>query len=220
MSATLTLRRIIMKKTMTLILIIGIVLSFCSCGSDKNGIQNSNMPSNNEDYANAKKAYDLLEQAENICITGMDDIYNAWRFGIYDAPDCSLSTVFSEYANETSFSSTELSTDGGYEAIYLICGSGSTKGWQFCMWTIQNCLEKRGDFNEVDRLLAESKSYIQKITSEYEYYGDFKDYYAKVASYAEFFKAPSGSFEQLKTTILDYENGIRTAKEIFKFDFE
>ncbi len=218
-----------MKKTITLLLILAFVFSFCSCSGGNSNETSKNYVTTatteipeepNMDYENAQKAYEMLEKAENLCKDGMDDIYGAWYFGIYDADSYTSSTVFKMLALQTSFSATELSTNGGYSGSLLVSGLGSTSEWQFCLWTVQNCLEARGDFAEVDSLLEESKTLIQNISKEYEYYSAFKNYYTKVASYAEFFKATTGSFNQLQNTISSYENEIRTAKEIFKFDFE
>ena len=44
-------------------------------------------------YENAKNAYEKLNEASAICIRGMDDVYNAWYFGIYEASKASSSTV-------------------------------------------------------------------------------------------------------------------------------
>ncbi len=203
-----------MKKILCMICLLVLSVSLLSSCSLLGG------GSEDKDFENAKKAFELLEEAEEICIEGMDDIYGAWYFGIYDADDSSTYSVFNDLALQTSFSASDLRTNGGFEGKYLVNGLGDTSEWQYCLWTVQNCLEKRGDFDKVDELLSQSKTYIQSLSSDYTYTADFKDYYAKVASYAEFFKNTTGSFKQLQTTVADYENSIRTAKESFKFDFE
>ncbi len=206
-----------MKKIICIVCLLAVsvgLLASCGKAQEKNDVATAQ---ETNDAASAQKAYELLEQAEEICINGMDDIYNAWRFGIYEADDCYTSTIFYKLSLETSFSSSELEENGGFSASSLVSGDDN---WQYCLWAVKNCLKNRGDFDEVDRLLAESKIAIQSISSDYEYYSAFKEYYAKVASYAEFFKETTGSFNQLVDTISDYENDIRTAKEIFKFDFE
>ncbi len=197
--------RIYLKKVLTVLCI----LTVLSCLL-------SSCDSSTQDFENAQKAYDLLQEAESICINGMVDIYGAWYFGQYEADECSSNTVFTKLSESTSFSASELKDDGAYSGPYLVNGLGEI----YCVEVVKNCLTARGDYSKVDQLLSESKSYIKSLSKEYEYRSDFKDYHSKIASYAEFFKSPTGSFDQLQGTTSDYENSIKTAREALKFDFE
>ena len=208
-----------MKKILSVGLCFLLTLSFASCGNDDRETL-SLVSCVNDDRENAQKAYELLVDAEKICIEGMDDIYGAWHFGLYDAGEYTSSEVFDKLALRTSFSAYELKDNGGWSGEYLVEGDGELAGWEFCLYAVENCLEARGDFDRVDLLLEESKKQIQLLGESYEYTVDFKNYYTKVSSYAEFFKNVTGSFKQLQTTITEYENGIRTAKEVFRFEFE
>ena len=76
---------------------------------------------------------------------------------------------------------------------------------------------------ELDAALKSAKTELKTMTAEYTDYSEYpklKSYYAKVNSYAEFCKDSQGSFEQLKTTIQDYENEIRTFRADLEFIFE
>lgn len=173
-------------------------------------------------YENAKNAYDKLNQIAALCIDGMDDIYGAWYFGIYDADDCTSSTVLRELSYETSFTSSEL------EAALESLGIGSlgpylmTSDWQYCLYAVEEAHVIRGTYDNIDTLLAETQAILQTLTetySDYEYYPKLKEYYSKVSSYAAFFKSPTGSFKQLADTINDYENNIRTYQSDIGFLF-
>lgn len=42
-------------------------------------------------YDNALKSYEKLNEVAALCVDGMDDIYGAWYFGIYEADDAKYS---------------------------------------------------------------------------------------------------------------------------------
>lgn len=56
--------------------------------------------------------------------------------------------------------------------------------------------------------------------SDYEHYPSLKKYYTETKSYFDFCKAPTGSFEQVKTTINDYRNDIREYVSDLDYIFE
>ena len=179
-------------------------------------------------FDNAKKAYETLNQAADICIKGMDDIYGAWYFGIYKLKDKEISTmasidknyVYYYLANETPhFSSTELQKAA---ESYGINASYVASDWQYCLYVVEAALETNGKYSRVDDLLADVQKTLQQLTDQYgdyEYYPKLKEYYSRVSSYADFFKSPTGSFNQLADTINDYENNIRTCQQDVGFLF-
>ena len=163
-----------------------------------------------EALSNAKSAYEKLNKVAQLCIDGMDDVYGAWHFGIYDADDYSSSVVALALSLETSFTSTEITqacADAGFSVSYL------SSRFDYCLWAIDQAHENRGTYAEIHSLLNDAESLLQKLsgnTSNSEYHAKLTEYYAKVASYAEFFENTTGSFSQLSSTINDYENTIRT----------
>ena len=171
-------------------------------------------------YDNAKAAYDKLNEEAEICSSGMDDIYGAWYFGIYDADDCSTYTLYIEFASNTPhLSSIEL------EAAATTLGISEYEAksdWQYCLYIAEAAIIAKGSYVSIDTLLSEAQTIMQALTDtygDYEYYPKLKEYYSKVSSYAEFFENPSGSFKQLADTINDYENSIRTYQTDIGFLF-
>ena len=175
-------------------------------------------------YNNAKAAYEKLKEVAELCISGMDDIYNAWHFGLYSADDCTTSNIYTELANETSFSSSELQEAaaqlGGFSAKTM--AALLVNDWQYCVLTVKEAITMRGDYDTITAHMANAEKILQTLTKEfddYTYYPKLKDYYASVKSYVEFFTNPTGSFNQLVDTINNYENGIRTLESDVSFLF-
>lgn len=183
-----------------------------------------------EIFDNAKKAFNKISEAEEICENGMHDVHKAWHFGIYDASDYDAFTVLTPLCQELRL--TEKEVEAGLEAfaeaigrnaLYLKVDLTLDDAMSYCTNLIVFSYAARGDIDIIDNNLEEAKELLQKLTTEYqdyEYYPKLKDYYAKVSSYAEFFKSPSGSFDQLADTINDYENNIRTYRSDLEFLFK
>ena len=170
-------------------------------------------------FNNAKLAFEKLNEAAQLCIAGMDDVYGAWHFGIYDADDYSSSYVAMYLSLETSFTTNEITqacSDAGFSVSYL------TYDFNYCLWAIEQAHINRGTFDQLHTLLGDVQSILQEMSEkygDYAYYPKLKEYYAKVASYADFFENTTGSFQQLATTINDYENSIRTYQSDLNFIF-
>ncbi len=178
-------------------------------------------------FKNAGDAYRKIAQAAEMCIDGMDDIYSIWRFGIYDADEAYTYNIFTKMALETSYTSDEL--EAAADNCYVTasdCVNGSFlwgDAWQCCLYVVMQAGDDRGDHTKISELLKEAEEILKEMGnnySDYEHYPTLKQYYSKVASYAEFYDAPTGSFEQLKGTISDYENEIRTLKSDLEFVFK
>lgn len=173
-----------------------------------------------EVFNNGKAAFEKLNQVAELCINGMDDVYGAWHFGIYDAEDCSSSSVALLLSLETSFTSAEIEkacADAGFSVSYL------TYDFNYSLWAIDQAHKTRGTYDQIHTLLNEVQAFLQEMSekySDYEYYPKLKEYYAKVSSYADFFENTTGSFNQLSNTINDYENSIRTYKSDLEFIFK
>lgn len=171
-------------------------------------------------YKNAKSAYDMLKEVEELCVNGMDDIYGAWYFGIYKMKNASKYNFYGDMAAEVPhFDSTEL------EASATNLGVSTTtvkSDWQYALWIVEDAMESRGDYNTISANMDEAEKVLQVLTSEYDdytYYPKLKEYYSSVKSYVDFYLNPTGSFEQLKDTINNYENNIRTLGSDVSFLF-
>lgn len=83
-------------------------------------------------YENAKLAFEHLKDVASTCVSGMDDVYGAWWFGVYRASDSKYqSFMFAKLAAETS----NLSSDD-LEAAAKVLGlkeSSLKNNWQRCL---------------------------------------------------------------------------------------
>lgn len=172
-----------------------------------------------------KETYDSLNTASDICVEMMTSIYNAWRFSIYDADEYSSYEVLSEFADEVNLTESELQAgwiaftedENPIDFKYFIDDFNVTT------WVVFKAYEENGKVGELDDALSNARAVLKTMTSEYSDYSEYptlKSYYSEVNSYAEFVKSPECSFEQLKTTISDYENKIRTYRSDLEFIFE
>ncbi len=171
-------------------------------------------------YDNAQKAYTMLKKAAEICVAGMDSIYNAWYFGIYKADDVYDSLLYYYMSQEVAdFTQSELQ-----EAAELLGLSASTvkSDWQYSLYVVEAALSMRGDYTTITTNMEQTELVLQTLTEEYDdytYYPKLKEYYSAVSSYVDFFTKPSGSFQQLADTINSYENNIRTLESDVGFLF-
>lgn len=215
-----------MKKRNVLAIILSAVMVmglFTSCGgSDEKASENKT----EAQFECGKKTYDSLNNAADICIEMMTSVYNAWRFSIYDAEDYSSYEVLSEFADEVNLTETEL---GEAWASYMgdmssyIDFEDYIDDFNYTIWVVIEAYNLNGKIGEMDDELAKAKAELKTMTAEYSDYSEYptlKSYYSEVNSYAEFAKSPECSFEQLKTTIEDYENEIRTYRSDLEFIFE
>lgn len=171
-------------------------------------------------HAKAKEAFEKLNSISDVCEAGMDDVYGAWYFGIYDSDDTKGSLMFLMMSFETpNLSSTQLqeaATSMGYTGYSLV------DNWQKCLWVAEKAIEQSGAYDTVKTGLSEVQTMLQELTSVYgdeKYVPKLQEYYAAVTSYADFFTNTTGSFNQLQTTINDYENSILTIKSSVGFLF-
>lgn len=171
-------------------------------------------------YTNAKEAYVKLKEVADLCVSGMDDIYNAWYFGIYEADDTYSSSFYYEMSKEvSSFTEDELKAAGdslGFDAWL------AKSDWQYSLWIVESAITARGDYDTITANMNEAEKVLQTLTEEYDdytYYPKLKDYYSAIKSYVEFYTNPSGSFKQLADTVNNYENGIRTLESDVSFLF-
>ena len=171
-------------------------------------------------YANAKEAYEQLKDVASLCVTGMDAIYGAWYFGIYEADDTYSSSFFYTMSLDVpGFTSTELEDAANALGISSTLASAD---WNYCLWIVEEAISARGDYNTITTNMENASKILQSLTDEYDdytYYPKLKEYYSAVDSYVTFFVSPTGSFNQLADTINNYENNIRTLESDVGFLF-
>ena len=169
-------------------------------------------------YKNAKEAYEKLKEVAELCVSGMDVIYGAWYFGIYDADDAYMFD-YQLSMEVPGFSSDEI--EAARNALG-ISERTAKSDWQYSLWIVEEAITMRGDYDTINANMAAAEKVLQSLTEEYDdytYYPKLKDYYASIKSYVEFFTSPTGSFKQLADTINNYENGIRTLESDVSFLF-
>lgn len=169
-------------------------------------------------YKNAKEAYEKLKGVAQLCVTGMDAIYGAWYFGVYDSEDA-RSFDYQLSLEVPGFSSSEIEAARNELGISEYTAKSD---WNYSLWIVEEAITLRGDYDIITEDMATAEKVLQSLTEEYDdytYYPKLKDYYAAIKSYVEFFKSPSGSFKQLADTINNYENGIRTLESDVSFLF-
>lgn len=179
-------------------------------------------------YGNAKESYEALKEVASLCISGMDDIYGAWYFGVYKASTASGNYYFYyDLAKETpNLSGGDLKNAA--EVIgYPTSGdrnscSALKKDWQKSLTVTMAAIALRGDYDTITAKMENAEKCLQTLTEEYDdytYYPKLKEYYAAVASYVEFYTNPTGSFNQLADTVKEFENDIRTYEADVSFLF-
>lgn len=169
-------------------------------------------------YENAKEAYVKLKEVSELCVAGMDAVYGAWHFGIYEADDTySFDLMLS--LETPGFSSEDI------KAARELLGFSETSAkndWQNSLEIVITAIAMRGDYDIINANMAEAEKVLQSLTEEYDdytYYPKLKEYYAAIKSYVAFFTNPTGSFDQLADTVNNYENGIRTLESDVGFLF-
>ena len=213
-----------MKKFLICLLCFSMLLiAFVGCDSKAPAGSTSQDDPTKAQFECGKKAYDELVKASTICEDMGDALYGAWYFAIYEADDYSGSSRISAFASETGLSSSDIYAVGeemGYNSTLL---PYALDDFSTAVYVVLAVYEANGKTEELNTALANAKTELKTMTekySDYSQYPSLKSFYSEVDSYATFLKSPSGSFEQLKTTIETYEKSIRTYKSDLSFVFE
>lgn len=211
-----------MKKYIALLLAAIMCFSLCACGGS----------SNKKAFTAAQAAYNNIDDAYQIIEQFGSDIYEAWRLGIYDDDEDDFSLKY--LSKSLSLSETELKTGFAYavdkdkwdnmddkekkeaidsaEAMFTIYTILGDNAFSACVEAVTCAYEVSGKTAEVQELLDEAKGQMKEMSdkySDYEHYPSLKGYYTAANAFFNFCKNPTGSFEQVKTTINDYRNEAR-----------
>lgn len=203
-----------MKRLTMLLLILMLAFGCVACSTIQNPFTD-----NSHKNKTAQQAYDLIDNVETLCKSGMGIISSAWHFGIWDAPECGIDTVMERLSAQIGFDVSFVEENGGYTAEELVNGDGDFSGWEFCVMTAENCLYAAGTYTSVNEALDTARNLIRELPDNYANNQYLKDYYTKVAAYAAYFENVSGSYNDLIEAIAEYERNIQTAKESLLFDF-
>ena len=228
------------KKLLALGLAVLMAMSLCSCalaepilksvlGEDVGGAVAGLLedPAKKQ-YGYGKSAYDSLVRSEKICTEMSDMIYEAWYFAIYNADEYATDNgVINAFAEEIGVSTADLRTaylnyveTDEYSAAVL---AYALSEFRYALAIVGQVFKDKGMIAELDNELANAKEQIKVLGEEYPDYSELamlKSYYAKLNSYAEFVKSPTGSFNQLGNTIETYEKEIRDCRKELELTFE
>lgn len=221
-----------MKKLVALFLSLVVCLNLAACGNDKKAFEAS------------KAAYDNIDTAYEITEQYGDDIYEAWRLGIYKKDE--ILDGGTEYlASELSLSTDEIRTGVAYTVVKLV-----GKNWDeiseaeknkyidtadvffsamkddmftFCVYAVTHAYTLNGKVEEAQTALDAAKAQMKDLSqkySDYEHYPNLKGYYTTTSSFFDFCNNPTGSFEQVKDTINKYKNEARDYISDLDYIFE
>lgn len=197
-----------------------------SSNEQPQGQTNNNKPQDNtaalrqQQIAAAKTAFEALRLAEEACVAAMDSIYPAWHFAVYEsgkftyATDCYKAYIEAtklDYDRTLELLNADLEdlnreVNGQTQIAYLEdIGTAVDLVLLVCY--------DNGTFSAVEQNLITAKEALKSVTDQFEGdtgYADLKKYYAEVASYFEYIKNPTGSFDNLGNLVNTYETNIRT----------
>ena len=211
------------QKAISLLLTGTMVLTLCSCGKDKKAFEISKIA-----YDNTSMAYEAVEAMGS-------DIYEAWRLGIYEDDEMSVELLASELSlseddiikGVASFW-IELGVVDSAEEVDVELANSAFSAMEdslfsYCVRIVNEAYAANGTIEEVQGYLDEAKAKMKELSedySDYEHYPNLKGYYTTTNSFFDFCKNPSGSFEQVKTTINDYKNEARDYSNDLDYIFE
>lgn len=199
---------------------------------------------NEKAFVSSKAAYDNVGIAYRITEQFGSDIYEAWRLGIYE-DDAILGEGVKFLATKLSLSEEDLGNGVAYvmndllglewselteedrkayaENATLFFSMMEDNLFSFCVMVVVGSYKTNGKVEEAETALDLAKTQMKELSdkySDYEHYPNLKEYYTTTSSFFDFCQDPTGSFEQVKDTINDYENNIRDYISDLDYIFE
>ena len=201
------------KSSIFLVVIVLLMLSIIGCsGGKKKAFDSASIA-----YTNIDEAYVLIDAFGS-------DIYNAWRIGIYDKDEVSVRYLASKlnlHEWDIRLAIDDLTGTDDFGDLYFLIFKDDL--FSACVMMVSKAYDLNGTVEEIGDYLDDAKISMKELSekySDYEHYPNLKKFYTRTNSFFEFCQNPSGSFEQVKTTINDYRNDIRTYKSDLDFIFD
>lgn len=221
-----------MKKKIALLLAAVLTLSLTACGGNKKAFEKS------------KTAYAHIETAYEIAGEFSEDLYEAWRLGIYNKDEI-LEGGTAYLAKALNLSREEI-----LEGVVYVVATMNGNHWEdvtedekaqlcenadsffplfedqlfsFCVMAVSGAYSANGKAETAQAALEEAKAEMKEMSekySDYEHYPNLKGYYTTTNAFFAFCQNPTGGFEQVKTTINDYRNDARSYKSDLDYMFE
>lgn len=223
-----------MKKAIIILLAFALMLSTTACGGS--GGSKKAFEASKAAYENVDSAYTVVEQFG-------DDIYEAWRMGIYDDDESDFGLAY--LAKNLNLSQQELEAGAAHflyedewdslseseqkekssqgEAIFTLLQYSVESVFSLCVNIVTHAYIVSGKTDEIKSLLDTAKGQMRDLSekySDYEHYPALKGFYTTTSSFFDFCTNPTGSFEQVKTTVDDYRNKARDYKSDLSYIFD
>lgn len=223
-----------MKKLLAFMLAAALALSLMACGGGKT----------KKAFEASKEAYQNVDAAYEIITDYGSDIYEAWRLGIYDDDEI-IDEGCSYLAKELNLSQEEIEDGVAYTLAELIgdgwdeCTDDDRSAYRemadstfsmmeddlfsWCVTVVSNAYIANGKAVEASGYLDAAKGQMKELSenySDYEHYPALKGYYTTTSSFFDFCQNPTGSFEQLKTTVEGYQTTARDFNADLDYIFE
>lgn len=173
-----------------------------------------------QQIAAAKKAFEALLLAEDACVAAMDSIYPAWHFAVYESGKFTYATdCYEAYIDATKldYDRTLQLLNADLEDLNREVNGQTQMAYLEDIGTAVDlvllvCYDN-GLFSAVEQNLTTAKEALKSVTDQFSGdtgYADLKKYYAEIASYFEYIKNPTGSFDNLGALVNTYETNMRT----------
>lgn len=223
-----------MKKLLALMLAAALALSLAACGGGKT----------KKAFEASKEAYQNVNAAYEITSDYGSDIYEAWRLGIYDDDEI-IDEGCSYLAKELNLSQEEIEAGVAYSLAEMVgneweeCTDEEKSSYRemadttfgmmeddlfsWCVQVVSNAYIANGKAGEAKTYLDTAKGQMKELSenySDYEHYPALKGYYTTTSSFFDFCQNPTGSFEQLKTTVENYKTTARDFNADLDYIFE
>lgn len=240
-----------MKKALLLALGIMIGASLISCGgassNPKQETETTEDPAKEAQriaFETSKIAFDNVDDAFKMTEVYGNDIYEAWRYGVFDVSsrgniDVSEMTKnttidedkFREAVAKTAYNGdwdklNDLQKDREKDKVdkYLTdLGKTYDSAFSACIGGMLIAYNELGFTDKIQEALDVAKEQMKTLSqdySDYEHYPALKGYFTTTSSYFEFCQNPTGSFDQVRTTIDDYRNKARDYRSDLGYIFE
>lgn len=205
-----------MKKALSLILVLALCLGLCACGGN-----------NNKDaFTTSQEAFDKITTAYQATNEFSEDIYEAWFLGVNSSSKYNDDSELDEFADEMHIELEHIQqaianlrgkdsySYGDWSRLYYLYNYSYFSAWVSVISEAYKC---SGKAESIRSELAEAKALMKTLSdkySDYEHYPSLKKYFTNTLAFFDFCCNPEGSFEQVKDTF----NGHRNNARVYFFD--
>lgn len=179
-------------------------------------------------YDSAKLAYQKLNHISEQTANIMDDVYNAWHYGLSKTSSANLNSFVSIlHLSKADVENAIKVNNRSYMSFFsdtpadvFKMTSKNKDFYRSCVNLVTTAYSQNGRFEALNAELTEAKEALKVVGEQFPNYQSLMEFYSKTASYFEFAKNPTGSFEQLSETISEYENSLRNCANTLSVIFE